>query len=108
MIAFMIKKLTEEPRKWTPILSAISAVGTTLVGALIAIIGWFLIHTLDRIDSSLKSQVEKIEIISEKFHDNKSETAERLGKVEIEVKFLDTRVDRLENKTRMVKNEGNS
>lgn len=92
----MIKKITEEPRKWTPILSAISAVGTTSFAILLSVVGWFLLRTLTQIDDSIKNQTNKLEIIVEKFHQNEISTESRLGKVESEVKFLDTRVDRIE------------
>lgn len=92
----MIRRITEEPRKWTPILSAISAIGTTFFTILISIVGWFLLRTLTQIDDSIKIQTNKLEVIVDRFHEKEIVTENRLGKVESEVKFLDTRVDRIE------------
>lgn len=108
MINVMIKKLTENPRQWTPILSAISALGTWLISSLLVIVSWFLIRTLNQIDDALRIQSQKIELMSVELHKNDVDTKSRLGMVETELKFLDGRVDRLENRTRVVKNEGNS
>lgn len=93
----MIKKILDDPRKWTPIFSALSAAGTVMV----SIVAFFLLRTLNQFDDSIKDQTKKMEVIAEKFHENELKTETRFGKLEMETRLIDARVDRFERSKRM-------